>query len=104
MLSLTEIAGLHYIISATIGFCFGLAANYIISVRWVFEDRYISSKTAEFMIFSLIGAAGLMINDAAIYVGQAVMNIDYKISKLFATGLTLLFNFILRRTLLFRKE
>ena len=37
--ALTEFAGLHYLISASLSFLLGLGVNYALSVLWVFSRR-----------------------------------------------------------------
>ena len=37
LILLTELVGLHYLLSATVGFLVGLVVNYILAVRFVFK-------------------------------------------------------------------
>ena len=58
---LTEKVGFHYISSASIAFVLGLATNYILCVAVVFDYRALQNRAHEFVIFSLIGVAGLLL-------------------------------------------
>jgi len=60
---LTEYAGLHYLVSATISFIAGLVVNYLLSVVWVFGSSKLQSKWAEFAIYAVIGVIGLGLNN-----------------------------------------
>ena len=46
---LTEYAGLHYLLSATLSFIAGLVVNYIISCIWVFNNSKFRNRIVEFL-------------------------------------------------------
>lgn len=64
---LTEFAGLNYLISAAIGFLFGVLTNYCLSRLWVFDRRTLENSILEFVIFSVIGIVGLGLNEVTIW-------------------------------------
>lgn len=98
---LTEKAGLHYLVSATVGFLAGLVTNYLLCVAWIFDFRALSNKAHEFLVFGIIGIAGLLLNNLLLYLFTEFVAFHYLISKSLAAILILLFNFSLRRSLLF---
>lgn len=102
--SLTELAGWHYLASATAGFCAGLAIVYLSSIFWVFRDRSLESGTREFLLFASIGIVALALNTAMLYGLTDIVGIDYRISKLGAAALIFLFNFGCRKFFLFRRR
>ena len=55
---LTEYAGLHYLLSATLSFIAGLVVNYIISCIWVFNNSKFRNRIVEFLFFAAIGVVG----------------------------------------------
>ena len=60
----TEFVGLNYLISAIIGYSFGMVVNYLLSIFWVFHTRKYKKKTMiEFTIFVIIGLLGLGLNE-----------------------------------------
>ncbi|HEX8986075.1 MAG TPA: GtrA family protein, partial [Bryobacteraceae bacterium] len=59
---LTALAHVPYLVSAAAGFLLGLVANYVLSRRWVFRNRTLSSTAVEFTVFTLIGLVGLGLN------------------------------------------
>lgn len=101
LLVLTELAGLYYLMSATVAFLIGTVINYLLSTRWVFEFRAVSNRVNEFMIFATIGAVGVLLNACIIAFFVELAHFHYAISKLFATGSILFFNFGIRKILLF---
>ena len=98
---LTEYLHVYYVLSATAAFVAGLLCNYILSVYWVFQDRALSSKLAEFLVFSLIGVIGLLLNDGLIWSLTEMGGMHYLASKVLAAAVIFFWNFFARRQLLF---
>lgn len=98
---LTEFFGIYYIASATAGFLLGLIVNYLLCVIWIFDFRAIEKAAHEFGLFAAIGIVGLLLNNLLIYLLTEFVGIHYVISKMIAAALVLVFNFALRRQLLF---
>ena len=94
---LTEYAGLHYLLSATLSFIAGLLVNYIISCLWVFNNRLV-----EFLFFAAIGVVGLALNDALIWLFTDCIGTHYMFSKIVAAAMVYLWNFFARKYLVFR--
>lgn len=101
---LTERVGLHYLTSASIAFLLGLATNYLLCIAWIFDYRALESQVKEFAIFSLIGIAGLLLNNLLIFAFTEFLGFYYLLSKAGAALLILFFNFFLRRLLLFSER
>ncbi|HQW20420.1 MAG TPA: GtrA family protein [Rhodocyclaceae bacterium] len=98
---LTDRFELHYLTSATAAFLIGLAVNYVLCIAWIFDVRTIANRHHEFAIFASIGISGLTLNTGLMYVLTDLADVHYLLSKLIAAGLILIFNFTLRRTILF---
>jgi putative flippase GtrA len=98
---LTSLVGLHYLLSATIAFLLGLITNYLLCLLWVFDYRRLANRLHEFIVFGGIGIAGLFINNIMLYCLTEFIGTHYLISKLIAAGWILVFNFSLRRWMLF---
>jgi putative flippase GtrA len=98
---LTEYFHIHYILSATAAFVAGLLCNYLLSVYWVFEERALTNRFAEFLVFSLIGVIGLLLNDGLIWSLTEVGGMHYLSSKVLAAAVIFFWNFFARRQLLF---
>ena len=100
---LTEVCGLHYLLSAAIAFILGLTCNYLLSTHWVFNRRRLQNRWGEFTVFALIGIAGLGLNELVMYLGTDVFQLHYMVSKLIATALVFFWNFFARKFILFNK-
>ena len=101
---LTEVFGLHYLVSATIAFIAGLVVNYFLSTSWVFRQSTLDSKWAEFFVFSVIGVVGLGLNNLLLYLFTDLCDIHYLISKLLTAAIVMLWNFGARKIILFNKR
>jgi putative flippase GtrA len=99
---LTEIFHIHYLVSSIIGFIFGLSLNYFISISWVFNKRFINKKRAEFIVFSVIGIIGLLVNSLFVWVFTEYAYSHYLMSKVFATVIVFSWNFTAKKLILFR--
>lgn len=102
LVGLTELLHVHYLISAAVGFLFGLATNYALSVKWVFTRRTLDNRLAEATIFAAVGVAGLVLNELFIWVFTELVGLHYVGSKGISAGLVFLWNFAVRKYLLFR--
>lgn len=92
---LTEFAGIPALLSAAISFTVSVIFNYILSIKWVFDVQ--KEQTAkEVIIFIVLSVIGLGINELIIYGGECI-NIHYMISKIFATAVVMVYNFITRK-------
>lgn len=91
----------NYLISACIGYTVGLFVNYYLSIKWVFSYRKIKKYHIEFGIFTVIGFGGLVVNEVVIYAGLFVMAVTPFLSKLLASGFSFLFNYSIRKLVLF---
>ena len=98
---LTDWVGLHYLLSATLSFSVGLIANYIFCISWVFRHRAYSSVRLEFMIFFAVGVGGLVLNDIILAICTPLLNGNYMLAKIGAVVFVFLWNFFMRRKLLF---
>jgi putative flippase GtrA len=98
---LTEQAGLHYLISATIAFLLGLVTNYLLCITWIFDVHVMNNRLHEFTVFGCIGIAGLMLNNVLLYALTDWLGLFYLVSKTISAGIILIFNFSLRRRILF---
>ncbi len=102
--SLTEWLNFYYLLSATLSFIAGLIVNYTLSTKWVFYQSSIQNKGAEFLAFSLIGVAGLGINNLVLWGLTAGLSLHYMFSKIFTTIVVFAWNFLARKYLIFNPK
>lgn len=99
---LTEMVGLHHLVSAAIAFILGLICNYVISTAWVFGESKVNNRLVEFTVFSIIGVVGLGFNELIIYFFTDVCGLHYMLSKIISTVIIFFWNFFARRFILFK--
>ena len=104
MVLLTEVFGIDPVISATVSFIISVIFNYAASMRYVFSHREGMSRTREFVIFVVLSAIGLGINDLLIWAGTDLASFDYRLVKIFATAVVMVWNFVTRKIFLEGEE
>lgn len=92
--------GMDPVIAAGISFCVSVVFNYLASMRYVFTHREDMSRTREFIIFIVLSAIGLVINELCMKAGVVVLGdtpLMVTITKLFATAVVMVWNFVSRK-------
>lgn len=97
---LTEVFGVNYLVSATISFTVSVIFNYLASMRYVFTHKEDMSRTREFIIFVVLSIIGLLINNFCMWAGVEMLHIHYLITKIGATALVMVWNFVTRKIFL----
>ena len=69
-------------------------------MRYVFSHKEDMSRSREFVIFIVLSVIGLIINDVLMWAGTELVSIDYRIVKIFATAVVMVWNFITRKIFL----
>lgn len=100
MVLLTEVFGVNYLVSATISFTVSVVFNYVASMRYVFRHKEGMSRRREFVIFVVLSVIGLGINNGLMWLGTGLLGISYLITKLVATAVVMLWNFVTRKKFL----
>ena len=104
LLLLTEVGGIHYLISSAVAFLVSVIFNYILSITFVFETDKSKSKGAQFSLFAVMSAGGLGINQLMMWLVSDVMFVPYQLAKFLATAVVMVYNFVTRKLFLERKE
>lgn len=103
MVFLTEIVGIAYLISSAISFTVSVTVNYILSVTMVFETDKDKNKIKEFVVFVFLSIIGLGINQLCMWFTVEILGIHYMISKIGATAVVMVYNFISRKIFIEKK-
>ena len=98
---LVEKAHVYYLIANIVSVSAGLVVNYVLSVAFVFRERRLKSRWAEFVGFVVIGVMGLAVNEAGVAVLVGVVGLAPVVGKIGAAGVSFVFNFVVRRVVLF---
>ena len=95
---LTELVGVHYLVSAAIGFLVANVFNYLFSMRYVFKSRFTKEERhKEFLLFVMLSVFGLAFNQLFMWLFVEVVGLYYLIGKVLATIFVMIWNFISRK-------
>lgn len=95
-----EVCNLNVVVANTLSFVISVMYNYWASLTFVFDVDESKSKSRNFIIFIICSVIGLGINDLIVWVVTEMLNIHYMISKLVATVVVMVFNFVTRKKFL----
>lgn len=104
MVLLTEVFGINYLISSACSFTISVTVNYILSITLVFETDKNKNKLKEFVIFVFLSIIGLGINQLVMWFAGEILGIFYMISKIAATAIVMVYNFISRKIFIEKKN
>lgn len=100
LMLLSQVIGMDPVLSAAISFIVSLTFNYLASMRFVFTHRDDMSRTREFVIFLVLSAVGLGINELIMWVGVLLLGtgaLAVTAVKVFATAVVMVWNFVSRK-------
>ena len=100
LLALKEWLGIHYLVAVPIAFVVGLAVNYLIG-RWIVFQRSEKKLGQELILFVFISLVALAITEGCMFLFTDLIKVDYRVSRLIAGVVTYLFNFLMRRWVLY---
>lgn len=101
LLLLTRL-GVNYLVASGIGFTSGIAVTYALSVSVVFRHRPVADRRREFVGFLGVGLAGLILTQGLMALWVEALRMGPGLAKIPTAGIVFLFNFTVRRALLFR--
>ena len=95
-----DICHFHLVISNTLSFCISVLYNYWASMTFVFDVNKNKSKRRNFILFIIFSVIGLILNDIIVWFVSDKLSIYYLVSKVIATMIVMVFNFITRKKFL----
>ena len=96
----SQLLGMDPVLSAGISFCVSVVFNYVASMRFVFTHRDDMSRQREFAIFIVLSVIGLIINELCMIAGVSLLGdsaLAVTATKVFATAVVMVWNFISRK-------
>jgi putative flippase GtrA len=101
LLGLTSL-GVNYLVASGTGFTSGIAVTYLLSISVVFRHRPVADRRREFVGFIGVGLAGLILTQGLMALWVEVLHMTPGLAKIPTAGIVFLFNFTVRRALLFK--
>lgn len=94
---LVKYAGINYLISSILSFSVGVVINYFLCVIWIFHVRTVENRAHEFSYYCIITLGALGINTLVIWGLTHFFAFYLLTSKISASFITLIYNFVLRK-------
>ena len=104
MVFLTEALKINYLISSGCSFSVSVIVNYILSIKFVFDADRDANKVKQFLVFLFFSIGGLIINQIVMWVAVDLLGIFYMISKIGATAIVMVYNFVTRKMFIEKKN
>lgn len=98
-----EPSTLATIVGTGTGFVLGLFVNYFLSVLFVFSEKGKSKSVYGFTVFAILSAIGLGIHLVGMYIGYDLLGINEWIVKIILTAIVMVYNYVSKKLLLFKK-
>ncbi len=98
----TEYAKIFYLVSTILSFTASVIVHNFLSMNWVFKGRASGKRWFEFAAFTVIALIGLGLNVLLMWIFTEHFRFYYLLSKVFATILVFLWNFIARKWFVFQ--
>ena len=105
------------LVGSVFGFSISVIVNYTLSFKFVFERKEDMNRKAEFVVFVILSAIGLVINSLIIWVcagpiysasvflqENASYNVVYTGAKILAAAIVMIYNFVTRKIFLEQKS
>lgn len=99
---LTEYAKVYYLLSATISFSVSVIVNYVLSTLFVFDVDKSHSRVRDLLLFVVFSVIGLGLTAGIMKLGVDWLAFDYRLVKIVATAIVMVYNFITRKLFLER--
>jgi len=103
LLWLISLSGIHYLICAVFGFIVGVTVNFILSVKFIFRNKARVGKMGEITVYVLVGAVGLGMTAGLMWLFTEYAGLFYMVSKIIATFIVFIWNFVSRKVFLYGK-
>jgi len=104
LILLREVFGVNYLIANIVAFTVSVIVNYFLSMRFVFQGKKDTSKVREFIIFVILSAIGLVLNEFLMWLSVTALGLNYIVGKVIATGIVMVYNFFSKKICLEEKR
>jgi len=94
-------AGIHYLWAGVGSFMFSTLANYLVSVRLVFQSGTKFPRLMEVAVVYAVSATGLCWHQLILFLAIEYGGIHVMVAKVLATGLVFFWNYLVRRHYVF---
>ncbi len=104
LILLREVFGVNYLIANVAAFTVSVIVNYFLSMRFVFRGKKDANKVREFIVFVILSAIGLALNEWLMWLSVSALGLNYIWGKVIATGIVMVYNFFSKKLFLEEKR
>ena len=101
---MTDVLGVHYLLSSIVGYASIVISSYIFSVTWIFTERKIASKGKEFVAFTLITVFAILMNLLSMWFFTDYLGWYYIISNITTNFLATIWGYVPKKIFLFSSK
>lgn len=101
---MTDMLGVHYLLSSIVGYASIVISSYIFSVTWIFTERKIASKGKEFVAFTLITVFAILMNLLSMWFFTDYLGWYYIISNITTNFLSTIWGYVPKKIFLFSSK
>ena len=94
---LTDYGGMHSVAASAVSFSVSVVVNYLLSACFVFDTRQSTHKVRSFVLFIVCSIIGLGLTVGIMKLGVDLWGLHYKLVKIAATGIVMVYNFVSRK-------
>lgn len=91
--TLTEFAGVYYMISAVAAFLVALTNNFFMNKFWTFKETSKGKHIKRYATFLVVATIAFLVNITILYTITELFNVHYLISQVIAIAISLWINF-----------
>ena len=97
LVAFVEVFRMHYMIASMLSFLLSCCVNYMFSIRFVFNCKAGYNSAGRFSVFFVLSLIGLAFTEILMLVFVKCLDIQYYISKIFVTGIVMVWNFVSKK-------
>lgn len=97
-----KVLGFHYLLVGAGAFTAAAVVNYFLSIRHVFSSGVRFTRNTEFVCVYLVSFAGLLFNQAILFLAVDLLGMELMLSKCAAIGVVFFWNYLARKHFVFR--
>lgn len=98
---MTDLFGVHYLLSSIAGYASIVITSYIFSVTWIFTERKIASRGKEFVAFTLITIFAMLMNLVSMWFFTGYLHWHYVVSNVVTNFLATFWGYVPKKLFLF---
>ncbi len=102
--TLTEWAGLWYLLSATIAFCISIVVSFMLQKFWTFSNPTLSVAPTQFGIFILLNIFNTLVNALGLYILVDYVHLWYLGAEVIVAGGIAFWTFFVMKFVIFKKK